>query len=225
MRTVAFVPVKLKNERLPGKNIKRFSDGTPLISVLLDKLSALKGTEIDEIYVYCSDERIIGYLPEGVRFLKRPVFLDEKSVKGRMIYEEFVKTIKADIYVLAHVTTPFVTKEHIMTCIEKVKSGMYDSAFCAKKLQTFLWQDGKPYNFDLQNPPRTQDMKPFYVEIPTPYVFTLNSFRQNHARTGYNPYICECTEPESVDIDYADDFELADAVYCRMTAGDSGKEA
>ena len=28
MKTVAFVPIKLNNERLPGKNLKKFSDGT-----------------------------------------------------------------------------------------------------------------------------------------------------------------------------------------------------
>ena len=31
MKVVAFVPVKLNNERLPGKNTKVFEDGTPLI--------------------------------------------------------------------------------------------------------------------------------------------------------------------------------------------------
>lgn len=33
MKTIAFVPVKLNNERLPGKNLKKFSDGTPLVKV------------------------------------------------------------------------------------------------------------------------------------------------------------------------------------------------
>ena len=217
MKTVAFVPIKLNNERFPGKNLNEFSDGTPLINVLLNKLVHLKEKTIDEIYVYCSDEQIIKYLPEEVRFLKRPVFLDEKQTKGRRIYEEFVKEIKADIYVLAHVTTPFVSEEHILQCIDMVKGGEYDSSFCAKKLQTFFWKDGRPFNFELDNPPRTQDMEPFYIEIPTPYVFTYDSFQRNHARTGEHPYICECSEIESVDIDYPDDFELADSIYRRLS--------
>ena len=62
MKTVAFVPIKLNNERFPGKNLKEFSDGTPLINVLLNKLVHLKEKTIDEIYVYCSDEQIIKYL-------------------------------------------------------------------------------------------------------------------------------------------------------------------
>lgn len=31
MKIVSFTPVKLNNERVPGKNTKRFKDGTPLI--------------------------------------------------------------------------------------------------------------------------------------------------------------------------------------------------
>lgn len=214
MKTVAFVPIKLNNERLPGKNIKQFGDGKPLINVVLDKLVQLKhdGT-LDDIYVYCSDESIISYLPEEVVFLKRPKFLDDKMTKGRVIYEEFVKTVDADVYVLEHVTTPLITVEHIKDCVEHVKSGEYESAFSAKKIQTFFWKDGKPFNFDLYNPPRTQDMEPLYIETTSTFVFSKESFLKNHSRTAPNPYMCLVSEVEAVDIDYEDDFELANAIY------------
>jgi len=213
MKTVAFVPVKLNNERLPGKNLKKFSDGTPLVKVILGKLVAFKGDCIDEVYCYCSSEEITGYLPDGVTWLKRPAFLDDKFCKGRAIYEEFVKTIDADIYILCHATAPFTTKEHIKECISAVQSGKYSSAFAGQKLQTFFWKDGKPFNFNLSDPPRTQDMEAFYVENPSPYVFTKEVFAKYHARCGINPYIVECDAIECVDVDNADDFELADAVY------------
>ena len=32
MKTVAFVPIKLNNERFPGKNVKPFTGGKPLIA-------------------------------------------------------------------------------------------------------------------------------------------------------------------------------------------------
>lgn len=213
MKTVAFVPIKLNNERLPGKNLKKFSDGTPLVNVILEKLAGLKGDCIDEVYCYCSSEEIVDYLPEGVEWLQRPTFLDDKFCKGRTIYEEFVKTVEADVYILCHATAPFTTTEHIKECIEAVQSGKYSSAFAGQKLQTFFWKDGKPFNFDLKNPPRTQDMEAFYVENPSPYVFTKEVFEEYHARSGLNPFIVECDAAECVDIDNADDFELADAVY------------
>ena len=53
MKVTAFVPMKLNNERLPGKNTKAFTNGKPLCQYILNTL--LKVKEIDEIYVYCSD--------------------------------------------------------------------------------------------------------------------------------------------------------------------------
>ena len=35
MKVVALVPIKMNNERTPGKNTKRFHDGTPLIQCIL----------------------------------------------------------------------------------------------------------------------------------------------------------------------------------------------
>ena len=213
MKTVAFVPIKLNNERFPGKNLKRFTDGTPLVSVILEKLAELKGEYIDEVYCYCSSGEIVEYLPEGVEWLQRPEYLDDKYCKGRAIYEEFVNSVDADIYVLCHATAPFTTIEHIKECIRAVQFENYSSAFAGPKLQTFFWKDGKPFNFDLSDPPRTQDMEPFYVENPSPYVFTKDTFTKYHARSGVNPYIVECDAVECVDVDNADDFELANAVY------------
>lgn len=213
MKTIAFIPMKLNNERLPGKNVKRFDDGTPLADVMFRKLASLYKQELDEIYVYCSDPSIKEYLPPEIRFLKRPEELDGKNVHGTEIYRAFVKEKDADIYVLCHVTSPFIETEHIARCIGAVKSGKYDSAFCAKKIQNFLWKDNKPFNFILNQPPRTQDMEPIFMEQSTPYVFTKEVFRQYGARTGITPFICECVETECVDIDYPEDFELANMIY------------
>lgn len=214
MKTVAFVPIKLNNERTPGKNIKPFSDGTPLIRFIQKSLIEVKKSGlIDEIYCFCSDSAITKYLLDGVEFLKRPEYLDLKETKGTQIYEAFVSKVNADVYVLAHATSPFVSIEHISDCIEAVKSGKYDSAFCAKKIQNFLWKNGNPMNFILSDPPRTQDMEPIFMELSTPYVFTRQVFEKYHSRSGVEPYICEVTEIEAIDIDYPEDFALADIVY------------
>lgn len=214
MKTVAFFPIKLNNERTPGKNIKPFSDGTPLMSFVQKALVELKNEGvIDEVYCFCSKEEVRPYLLDGVELLIRPESLDCKETKGTQIYEAFVDMVDADVYLLAHATSPFVTAEHIAECVQHVQSGEFDSAFCAKKIQNFLWQDNYPLNFELDNPPRTQDMKPIYMELSTPYVFTREGFRKYHSRSGRHPYICEASEVEAIDIDYPEDFELADAVY------------
>ena len=35
MKIVSIIPIKLNNERFPGKNIKEMADGRPLISHIL----------------------------------------------------------------------------------------------------------------------------------------------------------------------------------------------
>ena len=141
MKIIAIMPIKLKNERCPGKNT-RILGNKPLLQHELNNLVATG--LCDEINVYCSSEEIVPFLPEGVKFLKRPQELDLPTSNFSQIFTSFIKEKDADIYVYAHATAPFITTETMIECIESVKSGMYDSAFCAEKIQTFLWKNGKP---------------------------------------------------------------------------------
>lgn len=79
VKTVAIVPMKLNNTRLPQKNTKPFTNGNPLCTYILNTL--LQIDKIDEVYVYCSNEAIKDFLPQGVTYLKRDKSLeDRKSV-------------------------------------------------------------------------------------------------------------------------------------------------
>lgn len=214
MKTTIFMPIKLYNERTPGKNLKQFDDGTYLLQVpLTTALEAKADGHVDRIVVFCSKEEIKEFIPEGIEFVQRPEYLDTQTTRCGDIIKEFVNMEKSDIYVMYHATSPFITKLHLVDCINAVKSGRYDSAFAAKKLQNFMWFNNKPLNFNLDCAPRTQDMEPYYLELSSPYVFTRDIFEKYHGRTGVNPYICECSEVEAIDIDYPEDFVLANAVY------------
>lgn len=209
MKIVAIMPIKLQNERCPGKNTRMLGK-KPLLQYELD---SLKCTGLcDSVNVYCSDEAVIQYLPEGVKFVKRPDYLDLPTSNFSQIFDSFMSTIDADIYVYAHATAPFITVETMRECVEAVKSGEFDSAFCAIKLQDYLWQDGEPLNFDSSNLPRTQDLKPIYQETSGVYVFTKEMYLKYRRRVGKKPFIKEVSFKEAVDIDYPDDFELAEAL-------------
>lgn len=209
MKIVAIMPIKLKNERCPGKNI-RLLGSKPLLQYELDSLKQTK--MCDSINVYCSNEEIISYLPNGINFIKRPEKLDLPTSNFTQIFDEFMTNIDADVYVYAHATAPFVTAQTMKKCIESVAYGDYDSAFCAVKLQDYLWQDGIPLNFDASNIPRTQDLKPIYQETSGVYVFTKNVFLKYRRRIGINPYIAELNFKEAIDIDTPEDFELAEVM-------------
>ena len=97
----------------------------------------------------------------------------------------------------------------IKECIIKVKSGEYDSAFCAVKIQDYLWKDGKPLNFDATNLPRSQDLEAIYRETSGVYVFTKNAYQKTHRRIGEKPFVKEVSYKEAIDINNPEDFELA----------------
>ena len=66
-KIVAFVPIKLNSQRLPNKNILPIA-GHPMCWHILSSLLNVDG--INETYVYCSDEAVKNYIPEGSIFLK-----------------------------------------------------------------------------------------------------------------------------------------------------------
>lgn len=214
MKTAAVVPMKLNNRRLPQKNIKAFTNGEPLCHYILSTLLKVEG--IDEVYVYCSDDIIKNYIPEGVKYLKRSASLDLDTTKMNEVLECFARDVPADVYVMTHTTAPFISAESISKGLRAVLSGDYDSAFAVKKLQDFLWQDGKPFNYQLDNIPRTQDLPPFYEETSGFYIYRSEIINDMHRRIGNTPYLVEVGEIEAIDIDEPEDFEIADAVYNKL---------
>ena len=211
MKTVAIVPMKLNNRRLPQKNTKCFTNGKPLCYYILSTLLTVEG--VDEVYVYCSNPNIKEYIPDGVRYLRRSTSLDQDTTKMNEVLHCFANDVSADIYIMTHTTSPFISKESIEKGLRVVESGNYDSAFAAKKLQDFLWKDGTPFNYELNNIPRTQDLPLLYEETSGFYIYRNKVITKLRRRIGENPFIVEIGEIESIDIDEAEDFMIADAVF------------
>ncbi len=206
MKVVALVPIKLNSQRLPHKNILPIA-GHPLCWHICNSLKKAKG--IDEVYVYCSDEKVTEYMPEGVIFKQRDKRLDGDLVKGFEIYKSFIDEVDADVYVLAHTTSPFIKVSSIENALDHIINGENDSAFSAERVQTFAWYQGKPVNYDLNNVPRTQDMEPIWVETSAFFMFEKEIFTVHNRRIGFNPYIQEVSGIEAVDIDEKKDYDLA----------------
>ena len=211
MKIVAVVPMKLNNERLPNKNTLSFKNGKPLCNYILDTLLAVKG--IHETYVYCSDDRIIPYLPNNVRYLKRSSELDSSTTSMNEVLKAFAVDVHSDIYILAHATAPFILPISIEEALFRVISGENDSAFSVIQLNEFLWTDKGPLNYDLANIPRTQDLPRMFAETSGFYIFRRGLLEAHNRRIGFNPYKCFVDKIQAIDIDDKHDFILADAIY------------
>lgn len=217
MKTVAFVPIRLNSRRVEGKNL-RLLGGRPLMTYILDTLRDCE--RIDETYVYCSDPDIARHLPDRVKFLRRDPALDSDSTLGEEIYDAFTREVDADIYVLAHATSPFIRRATVDDAVARVGSGEYDSAFSAERIQTFAWYEGRTLNYSPERVPRTQDLEPVFVETSAFFVFRREVWRDMRRRIGLRPYMAVTDRIESMDIDYPDDFRLAEAI---VAAGLDGK--
>lgn len=214
MKAVAFVPIRLNSQRVEGKNLRPLG-GEPLMCHILHTL--LEVETIDEVYVYCSDEAVRAYLPEGVRFLRRSPRLDRNETLGREIYDAFTAAVDADVYVLAHATSPFIRATTIADALHRVTDGEYDSAFSAERLQTFAWYEGRPLNYALDAIPRTQELEPVFVETSAFFIFRREVWRDLHQRIGRHPYTAVVDRIEGIDIDYPEDFALAEVIARRQT--------
>lgn len=209
MKTVAFVPVKLNSQRLPHKNTLPII-GKPLCWHICASLLKIKS--IDEVYVYCSDDSVVNYIPNDVIYKKRDKRLDGDMIKGFDIYDNFINEVEADVYVLAHTTSPFIKVSSIENALNRVLDGKNDSAFSAERIQTFAWYKGEALNYNLNDVPRTQDIEPIWVETSGFYIFKKEIFTVHNRRIGFNPFIQEVSGSEAIDIDERKDYDLA----CRI---------
>lgn len=113
---------------------------------------------------------------------------------------------------LAHATSPFIRAETVADALRKVVSGEYDSAFSAEKIQTFAWYEGRPLNYSPENIPRTQTIEPVYIETSAFFIFPRALWTGRHRRIGDRPYMAVVDRIEGLDIDYPEDFTMAEII-------------
>lgn len=208
MKIVAFVPIKFHSERLKNKNFLNIKN-KPLCWHIFNVL--LEIDIIDDIYVYCSNKDIVNYIPENITYLERSSDLDSNNTLGMEIYKDFCSKIEADIYVLAHATSPFIKSESIINGLNNIINYKYDSSLSVKEIKNFIWFENKPLNYELDNIPRTQTIEPIYQETSAFYIFRKELINKSR-RIGFNPYFVITTGKESIDIDTYDDYQLAKSI-------------
>lgn len=211
MKVTAFVTIRLNSQRLPGKNLLPLG-GHALAWHICNTL--LECETIDKSYIYCSDERVMEHLPQSPRLLfrRRDKWLDGNEVTAQDTYGAFTSEVESDIYVAALTTAPFITAASIDRGVKAMLEQGHDSAFSAKRLQTFVWYDGHPVNYNPAAIARTQDLKPLYMETSGFYAFSRTLWQQHRRRIGFNPYVVEVNHREAVDIDNLEDYKFAEMI-------------
>lgn len=203
----AFVPLKSQSQRLPGKNLITLG-GKPLFWWILEALTRVGG--LDAVDIFVSDPSIWSPVPPGVTIQRRPPHLDGDHVTGTQLYREYVEAFPDTGFLLAHATSPFLKPQSIEECVSAVKSGEFDSALTVEERKEFFrTEKGEPVNFSDKSVPRTQDLKPLYVDTSGLFIFHYNHMVNEGRRLGDRAFLKKVTSPESIDIDEPRDFQIA----------------
>jgi CMP-N-acetylneuraminic acid synthetase len=211
----ALLPMRHYSERVPGKNYRSFA-GKPLYQHQLETL--LQIPAINQVIINTDSpiikEQVESSYPQ-VMLLDRPEQLRDPAESMNSIIAHDLEYADTEWVVQTHSTSPLLQKETYQRAIQKLQQDTsFDSLFGVTRLQTRLYDhQGAPINHDPAELLRTQDLPPVYEENSAFYFFTKTGFKKHHNRIGQHPYLFEIPALEAVDIDYEEDFQLAECLY------------
>ena len=217
-----FLPTRKGSERVKNKNTRPFADIEG--GLVENKIKQLLSTKhIDEILFSSNDEMCIAiaekYTSDSrLRIIPRPneLCLSTTNLQDLICY---VPTItNADHILWGHVTTPLVEAKVYDTAIEQYLSKItkgYDSLVSVKELKNFLLnQEGKLVNNTTDIPwPRTQDLEPLYEINHAIFLAKRSVYTEQKNRIGQKPLLYIMDEIHSKDIDWEEDFKIAEIMY------------
>ena len=217
-KIVALLPMKANSERVAGKNFKVFKT-KPLYRWVLDKLLVID--EVEKIIINTDASEILknSGLPESDKIIlrERKPELCGDFVSMNNIIEDDIAAIESDKYLMTHTTNPLISTETFTTAIKEfneLDSAQFDSLFTVNRYQSrFYNAKGEPLNHDPSNLIRTQDLNLLFEENSCFYMFTRESFKLTNARIGSKPKLYPTPFFESVDIDDATNWSIAELYY------------
>ena len=216
-----FLPTRKGSERVKNKNTKPFAgiEG----GLVENKVRQLLATKlIDEIIFSSNDEicmEVAGkYKDSRLRIIERPndLCLSTTNLQDLICYVPTVTEAKHILW--GHVTTPLCGAEQydagIQLYFEKLGEG-YDSLVGVTELKNFLLnKEGKLINNTTDIPwPRTQDLEALYPINHTMFLAKREVYTEQKNRIGEKPLLYIMDELHSFDIDWPDDFVIAEIMY------------
>lgn len=213
----AIIPIKHHSSRVPGKNY-RLMDGKPLYFYILETLSKCK--LIDQIIVDTDSEIIKNGIkvnfPNIIIYNRRRELCGSEISTNKLLCQVIEDLqLKSKIYLHTHVTNPLIKVETIETIIYFFINNRkkYDSLFTVNKYHSRFYN--KLFAAINHNPDDlipTQDLDPIYEENSCLYLTPHETIVKYKRRIGDNPYLFPISKLEAQDIDWEDDFILAETI-------------
>ncbi|MFM2484522.1 acylneuraminate cytidylyltransferase family protein [Celerinatantimonas yamalensis] len=215
-----FLPCRKGSERVPQKNIKSFGGfKNGLIEIKLKQL--INSKYIDIIYLTTNDDEILDYAKslnnQKIILHKRLEELSSSQTSTDDLVAHALDLIKEGDILWTHVTSPFLTADVYDQIIEKYfseqKNG-YDSLMTTNLMHGFFWNKRNPINYDrsIEKWPRTQTIEPIYEINSAVFLTNAKIYQSLNDRIGRIPYLYPLDKIQGFDIDWQDDFNIAQAI-------------
>lgn len=208
---VAIIPLKRESKRLPGKNFLDLG-GRPLAAHVIE--TAVASGLFERVMVFCSDSSILEELPPGVDWLPRDRYLDGDEIQANELFMAAVSQVDHEIVFLLQVTSPFLKVDTLRKGVAMLTTGRCDSVVAVERKQKYAWLEGQhePLNYSPGQIARTQEISSVFLETSGFYGFKRADYLRSGSRINGTVGFVELAFDEAIDIDYPDDFLLAQSV-------------
>ncbi|MCM3779833.1 acylneuraminate cytidylyltransferase [Microbacterium hydrocarbonoxydans] len=219
-RTVAIIPARGGSKGVPRKNVQRVG-GVPLIERAVRAALAAEG--IDLVAVSTDDAEIAAVASAaGAVIVRRPDELSGDAASSESAILHALDEIEAagervEVVAFLQATSPFIPAGALAGAVRDIKDDRADSVFSAFETYGFLWartgdDAAVAINHEAGYRPRRQDREPHYLETGAFYVFRADGFREAQHRFFGRIRIAEVPEWSAVEIDDAQQLEIARAL-------------
>lgn len=220
-----FLPTRAGSERVKNKNTRDFAgvEGG-LLAIKLKQLLNL--SKVKEVVLSTNDPGSIDIAQKflsnaKLKIIIRPDHLAQSSTNLTDLVK-YVPSICAYEHILwTHVTSPLVNAENYETAIdlyfEKINDN-YDSLMSVKEIQNYIWseKEKKVINRkegDQKKWPRTQDLDKIFEVNSAIFIASKKVYEDEQDRIGVSPYLFVQNSLQSVDVDWEEDFKIAEKLY------------
>lgn len=216
-----YLPTRKGSERVINKNTRPFAgiEG----GLVENKVKQLLETKlIDEIIFSSNDETCMEvaekYKDSRLKIIERPIELCLSTTNLQDLICYVPTVTDADHILWGHVTTPLCGASQydagIKLYLDKLDEG-YDSLVGVTEMRNFLLnKEGKLINNTTDIPwPRTQDLEALYPINHTIFLAKREVYVEQKNRIGKKPLLHIMDELHSFDIDWPDDFTIAEIMY------------
>ncbi|AYB33107.1 cytidylyltransferase domain-containing protein [Chryseolinea soli] len=222
-----FLPTRKGSQRVKSKNTRPFAgiEGG-ILELKLRQL--IKSERLSSVVLSTNDElsmeiaKQIDPSQEKIKVVQRP----DRLCLDTTVLTDLIKYVPEIIphqHILwGHTTTPFVTGADydagIDSYFSKLEEG-YDSLIGVMPLQNFLLDShANVFNYDAgaNRWPRTQDLPILYEVNHAMFITSRDIYIKDHNRVGAKPFLYEQDKIKSFDIDWVDDFLIAEAIYDKL---------